>query len=32
MVFPNDIVICSESKEQIERSLERWKYVLEKEE
>ena len=28
-MFTNDIVIFSESKEQVERSLERWKYILE---
>ena len=30
MMFANDIVICSESKEQVERSLERWRYALER--
>ena len=29
MMF-DDIVICSESKEQVERTLERWRYALEK--
>ena len=29
MVFADDIVISSESKEQVERSLERWRYALE---
>ena len=30
MMFTDDIVICSESKEQVERSLERWRYALER--
>ena len=30
MMFADDIVICSESKEQVERSLERWRYTLER--
>ena len=30
MMFSDDIVICSESKEQVERSLERWRYTLER--
>ena len=30
MMFVDDIVTCSESKEQLERSLERWRYALEK--
>ena len=30
MMFADDIVICSESKEQVERSLERWRYALER--
>ena len=29
-MFADDIVICSESKEQVERSLERWRYALER--
>ena len=29
-MFVDDIVICSESKEQVERSLERWRYALER--
>ena len=28
IMFVDDIVICSESKEQVERSLERWRYAL----
>ena len=30
MMFADDIVICSERKEQVERSLERWRYALER--
>ena len=30
MVLTDDIVICSESKQQVERSLERWRYALER--
>ena len=30
MMFADDIVICSESKEQVKRSLERWRYALER--
>ena len=29
IMFADDIVICSETKEQVERSLERWRYALE---
>ena len=29
-MFADDIVICSESKEQVDRSLERWRYALER--
>ena len=32
MMLTDDIVICSESKEQVERSLERWRYALERRE
>ena len=30
MMFVNDIVICRERKELVERSLERWRYALER--
>ena len=30
MTFTDDIVICSESKKQVERSLERWRYAIER--
>ena len=30
MMFTDDIVICSESKKQVERSLERWRYAIER--
>ena len=30
MMFADDIVICSESKEQVENSVERWRYALER--
>ena len=30
MMFADDIVICSESKEQVEEKLESWRYALEK--
>ena len=29
-MFMDDIVICSESKKQVDRSLERWRYALER--
>ena len=30
MMFADDIVICSENKEQVERSLESWRYAFER--
>ena len=30
MMFADDIVICSESKEQMEEKLDRWRYALER--
>ncbi|KAI5098265.1 gastrula zinc finger protein XlCGF28.1-like [Silurus meridionalis] len=32
IMFVNDIVICGESREQVEKSLERWRYALERRE
>ncbi len=30
MMYADDIVICSESKEQVEETLESWRYALER--
>ena len=30
MLFPDDIVICEETREEVERRLESWKYALER--
>ena len=30
LIFAGDIVVCSESREQVEEKLERWSYVLER--
>lgn len=31
IMFADDVVICSESRAEVEESLERWKYALERE-